>query len=369
MKTKVLFQLLALGFVTVVLWLLVSVFQISGGALHLARPSAQPSIPAPTNSTQLPPGLVALEPNTRNTCPQVLSQPDSTVTYYAEFMQNRSKNAYNYYHAKHKNEGEIHDSVVILTPISDSSDHLPRYFKGLCSLDYPHDKISVVLGEDSSKDSTTYETAVEGAKTIRPFFRRVDVVKLNEHVEMVPGSNKHERIFQVRRRKHLAKSRNKLLHAGLRDEKWVLWMDVDMAYFPKDLVQQLVSVQKHVVAPSCLWITKMREAALYDRNTWKETNNSLRFQSDKPKHMVMLEGYAETLREFLPEYRTRGEPYVSIDGVGGAVLLVYAECHRRGLIFPPFVYEHHLETEGLAKIAKDMGYEVVGLPYLEVVHA
>ena len=315
----------------------------------------------------VPPGMVAFNSNEQNSCPDVLSGTDPSN--YPEMAKNRSKHNINYYRAKHNRDGEIQDTVVILTPISNSLNQLTRFFRNLCSLNYPHEKISVVLGEDSSDDEKTFEAAAEGIKLIKPFFRRVDVAHLHERFDNNYPGGKHEQSFQVTRRKHLAKSRNKLLHAGLGDEKWVLWMDVDLAYYPPDMIQQMISVQKHIVAPSCIYLKSNKKIDVYDRNTWKETERSLEFQNDKDKNFVMLEGYSDSLRRDLLSYRAQGEAYVNLDGVGGAVLLVYAECHRRGLIFPPFIYEHHLETEGLAKIAKDMGYEIVGLPFLEVFHS
>ncbi len=135
------------------------------------------------------------------------------------------------------------------------------------------------------------------------------------------------------------------------------------------MVQQLIAVQKHIVVPSCVFVKNSGQVDIYDRNTWKETNKSLAYQVNKAKEYVMLEGYGNSMRDSLFKFRPEGHMYVDVDGVGGTVLLVYAECHRRGLIFPPFPYSHHLETEALAKMAKDMGFEVIGLPFLEVFHA
>ncbi len=195
------------------------------------------------------------------------------------------------------------------------------------------------------------------------------MVKLGEHLLEQPRKDSHDIDFQVTRRKHLAKARNRLLFAGLRDEKWVLWLDVDLRYIPPDLVQQLIAVQKHIVVPSCVYVQENGNVDIYDRNTWKETNRSLAYQADKDKGYVMLEGYGESMRDNLLNFRPEGHMYVDVDGVGGTALLVYADCHRRGLIFPPFPYSHHLETEALGKMARDMGFEVVGLPFLEVFHA
>jgi mannan polymerase complexes MNN9 subunit len=53
---------------------------------------------------------------------------------------------------------------------------------------------------------------------------------------------------------------------------------------------------------------------------------------------------------------------VQLDGVGGATLLVKAEVHRDGAMFPPFAFYHLIETEGFAKMASRLGWKAWGLP-------
>jgi len=60
------------------------------------------------------------------------------------------------------------------------------------------------------------------------------------------------------------------------------------------------------------------------------------------------------------------------------VLLIRADLHRDGLIFPPVPYglgsplaregRGEIETEGLGLMARDMGYRCWGMPNLEVRH-
>ena len=50
------------------------------------------------------------------------------------------------------------------------------------------------------------------------------------------------------------------------------------------------------------------------------------------------------------------------------MLLVRADLHREGLVFPPFSYKSHIESEGLAFMARDMGYRCWGMPNLEIFH-
>lgn len=59
---------------------------------------------------------------------------------------------------------------------------------------------------------------------------------------------------------------------------------------------------------------------------------------------------------------------VPLDGVGATFTLVKAHVHREGAIFPAFTYQHQVETEGFAKIAKSMGFSVYGLPGYLIYH-
>lgn len=58
-----------------------------------------------------------------------------------------------------------------------------------------------------------------------------------------------------------------------------------------------------------------------------------------------------------------------LDGVGGSVLLVKADLHREGLIFPSSLVEHQIETEGFAQLCKAIGHQPFGLPDYTVHHA
>ncbi len=69
---------------------------------------------------------------------------------------------------------------------------------------------------------------------------------------------------------------------------------------------------------------------------------------------------------YLSEFRQH--PCVEVDGVGGTMLLVRADLHREGLVFPATSYKGYIETEGLAVLARDMGYRCWALPNLEIFH-
>jgi hypothetical protein len=165
-----------------------------------------------------------------------------------------------------------------------------------------------------------------------------------------PGLSRWAQGIQYDRRTILAKSRNHLLFRALDDEDWVLWLDVDVIEYPADILERILSTGKDIVQPHC--VTDYG-GPTFDRNAWRDHG-----------------------RLHMDDLREEGE-LVELDAVGGTMLLVRADLHREGLIFPPSRYGKEsprarptgeVETEGLGIMALDMGYRCWGMPRLEIKH-
>lgn len=246
--------------------------------------------------------------------------------------------------------------VLILTPVKDAARHLDRYTENIEALDYPQQSLSIGLLESDSRDQTM--AALERlAPRLQARCRRVTIVKHDFGFCMPPGVPRWTASLQVKRRTTLAKARNHLLFRSLQDEDWVLWLDVDVVSYPRDLIHRLLACNRDIVHPHCVL-----EAGgpTFDRNGWSDHGGKL-----------------------LQDFRGSREP-VPLDAVGASVLLVRADRHRDGLVFPPFRYGRRnaamrprhpvwdsgeIESEGLGLLAQDMGYQCWGLPELEVLHA
>jgi hypothetical protein len=246
--------------------------------------------------------------------------------------------------------------VLVLTPMKRAAQFLDRYFAALETLSYPHELVSLGILESDSSDDTFAQLQLRLPSSCKDF-RSKRLFKKDFGFVMPHGVPRFEAVYQPQRRAVLARARNHLLFRALRDEDWVLWLDVDIVEYPSDILQRLIALDLDIVHPHC--VTDYGGKS-FDLNAWCDNG-----------------------RVHMDDMRGRGR--VRLDSVGGTMLLVRADRHRDGLVFPPFFYGassrwvrapnpwrgNHLgeiETEGFAVMAKDMGIECWGLPDLEIRH-
>jgi hypothetical protein len=249
-----------------------------------------------------------------------------------------------------------HATILILTPMKSASSHVDTYFSGLARLTYPRRWLSLGILEGDSSDDTYAK--VECRLAGRNEFRRTILLKKDFGFHIPQGIPRYSPEYQATRRAVLARARNHLLFAALDDEDWVLWLDVDVVDYPPDILERLIAVERDIVHPHCVIEPG---GPTFDLNAWRD-------------------GGRTCMNDL------RGERLVRLDAVGGTMLLVRADRHRDGLVFPPFFYggrsrwvrDPHplrgnvvgeIETEGFGIMAKDMGIECWGLPDLEIRHA
>ncbi|XP_064623936.1 uncharacterized protein LOC135485609 [Lineus longissimus] len=282
----------------------------------------------------------------------------------------------------HANEEQVamatkgRPTILILSLLHNSEKHLPTFNHLLNGLTYPKSLISVVFGEEKSIDNTVNITYAMLNEMVRDY-RRVGIHSLQVNsgfttntAESHHANYKHSMEMQYERRRHIALARNVLLSHGLKDEDWVLWLDSDIEWVPNDLIEHMLWAKKDILVPRCAIHGKTWES-LYDLNTWRESEESRRWQSVRARSdFLLLEGYGQPRpdRLHLDSLRNEGD-IVEVDGVGGCVLLVNSLLHRHGLNFPAFVYKNQIETEGFARMAQSMGHKLWALPRLTVYHS
>ncbi len=252
--------------------------------------------------------------------------------------------------------GVAPETLLILTPVKNAARFADSYFAALARLTYPAAQISLGLLESDSDDDS-YACFAARLAAVSPRYGSARIWRRSFGYRFPLDVPRWHHAIQLPRRKVLAKARNHLLFRALDDQDWVLWLDVDVIDYPPDLIERLLATGRDIVHPHCV---QQPGGPTFDRNGWREHGR------------VLL----EDLRD--------GPDLVRLDSVGGTVLLIRADLHRDGLIFPSFPYgaanravrrphplgvAGELETEGLGIMALDMGHQCWGMPKLEVLHA
>ena len=275
------------------------------------------------------------------------------------------------------------EQVLILTPMAR---FYTQYWENLLSLSYPHELITLgfILPKTKEGNAATAALQQQIMKTQKrgpEKDRFKSVVILRQDFEQAIASQeesvRHKMKNQRARRAVMSKARNSLLFTTLGPQtSWVLWLDADIVETPPTLIQDLASHDKPLIVPNCFQKYLDTESRTwqerpYDFNSWQDSEIAQKMAQTMGPEDIILEGYAEmatyrALMGHLSEEDGDIRQEIPLDGVGGTALLVKADVHRDGAMFPPFPFYHLIETEGFAKMAKRLGWQATGLPNYKV---
>jgi mannan polymerase complexes MNN9 subunit len=271
------------------------------------------------------------------------------------------------------------ESVLILTPLAR---FYPAYWENLLKLSYPHELISIGFilprgREGNIANAALQEQMQKTQNNPKKAFKSITVLRQESDPPLASQSEheRHKLENQKARRAHMAAARNALLFSVIGpDTSWVLWLDSDIVESPPTLIQDLAAHDKPIIAANCMQRYYNKEKGAmdvrpYDFNNWQDSQAAQDLAKKMGPDEVLFEGYAS-----IPTWRglmghlagvdgdDNPKKIMDLDGVGGTSLLVKAEVHRAGAMFPPFPFYHLIETEGFAKMARRLGWKSYGLP-------
>lgn len=326
--------------------LLVFIFGSPSGALRSGGKQRLSSKDPARNILSPPtlPFLVSKQPLAEQPAPPVVHYHLNNVTTSSDPVGNR-------------------ESVLILTPLVK---FYPGYWSNLLQLSYPHELISVgfIIPKDANGNAATKQLQESIAETQSgkesQRFASITILRQDFDPPLASQleSERHKMIHQKARRSAMAKARNSLLFTTLGPTtSWVLWLDGDIVETPASLIQDLALHDKPIIVPNCFQRyynaeNKTMSTRPYDFNSWVDSDQAREMALGMEKDEIFLEGYAEmatyrTLMAYVPE-KIEGELHteIALDGVGGTALLVKADVHRDGAMFPPFAFYHLVSWAG-----------------------
>ncbi|EDK44635.1 protein MNN9 [Lodderomyces elongisporus NRRL YB-4239] len=274
------------------------------------------------------------------------------------------------------------EELLILTPMSK---FLPEFWQNLNKLTYDHSLVSLGFifprTEEGDVALKGVEHALKEAKAKGTLnWKKVTLLRQDSgSLESQLEKDRHAFNVQKERRSMMAIARNSLLFTTISTKtSWVLWLDSDIVETPPTLVQDMTAHNKPVLSANVYQRyydedLKKNSIRPYDFNNWIESEEGLKIANEMADDEIIVEGYAEiaTYRPLMAHfYDAKGDANteMALDGVGGGAVLVKADVHRDGAMFPSFPFYHLIETESFAKMAKRLGYEVFGLPNYLVFH-
>ncbi|KAI9786699.1 MAG: Golgi mannosyltransferase complex subunit [Peltula sp. TS41687] len=330
-----------------------------------ARARAKGAASHPLSPPTSPFRKLTQKPNGQRTPPPVVTYQLNNLTTSATPAANR-------------------ETVLILTPLAR---FYPEYWANLLSLSYPHELIALGFITPKTREGNAATAALQAAIAatqsgpIRKRFASITILRQDFEPPLASQdeAERHKMANQKARRASMARARNSLLFTTLGPATaWVLWLDGDIVETPASLVDDLASHDKPIIVANCFQRfvdekTRRPAERPYDFNSWQDSAVAQELAAKMAKDEILLEGYAEmaTWRSLMAKNAVDGgDPRheMRLDGVGGTALLVKAEVHRDGAMFPPFAFYHLIETEGFAKMARRLGWESWGLPNYRVYH-
>lgn len=270
--------------------------------------------------------------------------------------------------------------VLILSPMAK---FLPEYWQNLNKLSYPHNLISLgfILPRTPEGDLALkqLELAVKKVQSKPHKFKKITILRQDTgSLESQLEKDRHALLAQKERRSMMALARNSLLFTTIAPTTtWILWLDADIVETPPTLIEDMTAHDKPVLSCNVYQRYTNEEGSPairpYDFNNWVESEEGLRIASEMADDEIIVEGYSEiaTYRALMAHFYNQNEKpdvLMELDGVGGGAVMVNADVHRDGAMFPSFPFYHLIETEGFAKMAKRLGYEVYGMPHYLVYH-
>ncbi|KAI9301734.1 Anp1-domain-containing protein [Cunninghamella echinulata] len=299
--------------------------------------------------------------------------------------------------------------MSILPPWAIDGNTLDIFFKQLAQQTHKQTRVALlVVNPPSPTTIYTVRQYIEKAHLHFPIALYTKTFEPFQDLLLNPDDESNQKaIYELEplRRSLLARTRNYLLQSSLMtSDKYVLWLDPLLQEFPKTLIEDFIYIVEgknnnhndhsssstiDILVPNTM-IQKNGRDWGYDRSNWQETEMSKAIQETVAEDFIFMEGWweFETRRFLLIDMMDTEDDIVKkvdddkkkkkikdnqhlfkkvpLDGVGSTCLFVKAEIHQSGINFPPYPYQHQLDSEAFAKAAQSEGYHIYGLPNYKI---
>lgn len=304
-----------------------------------------------------------------------------------------------YHNTRVSNDGK---APTVLFMASVANEHafgpnrsLKDFISLINSLNYKKELISIGILCATDAARVDGESFFDELMELEVDFQFARVTLITENF-MGKAFGRHDSTPSVQRprRRMIAKARNFALFNSLQDERYVMYIDVDVWRFDNtDMLDRFIRLGRDIIVPR---IARLEQQNDYDLNTWnwprahplpeqmelmkQDKWDEAGFVAGDSAETYHLHDELDRIDKLPQDAPERSLDYAyEVDSVGGAVLFAKSIVYKQGIVFPPLYivgtewdrlegYDG-METEGLCYMAKALNYKCWGMPNLVAQHA
>lgn len=155
-------------------------------------------------------------------------------------------------------------NILIGTPVKNCREYLRNYARQVAGLDYPKEKITIVIVENDSEDKSWDFLLDE----ILPYFKKYPYrgvyFQKRDLGFKLSHFSRHLKEFKIKRQESIDRTRQYILDTFLTDHEYVLWFDADLDQVPPQALNVCLSYSTDVVVP----LFKIKTSEIYDASTY-----------------------------------------------------------------------------------------------------
>lgn len=159
-----------------------------------------------------------------------------------------------------------YSNVLIGTPVKNSKPYLETYAHQLVRLDYPKEKITIVIIENDSEDKTWEFLNQKIAPFLKKFpYRAVHLEKRDLGFHLSHFS-RHRKETYIKRQECIDRTRQHIIDKYLKDNNYILWFDSDFEQVMPQALNIAISYNADVV----IHYLRLKDSTMYDTSTLSE---------------------------------------------------------------------------------------------------
>lgn len=159
-----------------------------------------------------------------------------------------------------------YNNILIGTPVKNCGKFLDNYAHQLAKLDYPKEKITIVIIENDSDDKSYQILKEKIIPFLKKFPYRAVYLEKKDVGFHLSHFSRHLKEVRIKRQESIDRTRQHIVTNYLLDNQYIFWVDADLEQIPPASLKICLTYDADVVVP----LFKLKTSEIYDASTYSE---------------------------------------------------------------------------------------------------